>query len=202
MEINNNKTKSVSVLGKVDISDLIYRVKELSEADWDTQEDFEANYNKEKGALLNAKHIILKFSNKQIKPYSYFECSRWADWKDVLLPIMNKATEHYNYKNGFYSRVMLAKLAPKSFIRMHKDGDVSGTKPHKIHIPLITNNEVFFFAENERFNFKVNSAYEVNNSARHGAANNGSNERIHLIFEYLDFDAQTKEIQHQMNEIY
>lgn len=198
MEVNNNKTKVVRHLGVIDTSNLKRRVEKLSEEEWDTKEDYDANYNKTREALSSAKHIIFKFSNKQVKPFEYFECSRWKDWKDVLLPVMDQATSQYNYKRGFYSRVMLAKLTAKSFIRMHTDGDESGTKPHKIHVPLQTNESVFFFVEEERFHFEENFAYEVNNSARHAAANNGETDRIHLIFEYLNIDDQLPEIKDQI----
>lgn len=198
MEVNKYKTKIVRNLGNVDISRLKHKIDQLKESDWDTEEDYKANYNKERTALLGTKHLIFKFSNKQVTPYEYTEYSRWMDWKEELLPLMDAATKPYNYDHGVYTRVMLANLPSKAFIRMHTDGDEAGTKPHKIHIPIQTNDSVYFFIEEERFHFEEGSAYEVNNSAKHAVANGGETDRIHLIFEYLDFNAQTKEIQQQI----
>ena len=64
MEINNNKTKSIRNLGRLNIEKLIAKINLLSDEDWDTDEDFRANYNKRPGSALNTtQHIILRFSN-------------------------------------------------------------------------------------------------------------------------------------------
>lgn len=199
METNVHKTEGIRELGSIDIALLKKKVEQLSDIDWDTEEDYAANYNKDKGALLNTSHIILKFSNKQSNPFQYFECSRWKEWSEVLLPIMDQATSQFDYAHGFYPRVMLAKLSPKKFIGTHTDGDDSGSIPHKVHIPLETNKNSYFFIEEQRFNLLEGFAYEVNNRLKHSVANNGTTDRIHLIFEYLDFDAQSEVIKHQVN---
>ena len=201
MEINKNKTDSVRPLGKVDISSLKNKIALLKEEDWDTVEDYKANYNKKSNSVLNTtKHIILRFSNKQTTPFSYRSYSKWDDWKSLLLPILNDATNSYGYTRGVYTRVMLAKLPPKSFIAPHTDGNAKGSIPHKIHIPLQTNDAAFFYIEGEKFILKEGEAYEVNNSAKHSVANSGNTDRIHLIFEYLDYNAQSKMIQEQINQ--
>jgi len=165
------------------------------------------NYNKTKAqnsqntkkALHDTKHIIFQFVNKQQSTFQYIECSRWKEWSHILLPIMDKATEYLGYTNRYYPKVMLANLPSKKFIKPHTDGNTAGYIPHKIHIPIITNADAFFFLENERYHFQEGIAYEVNNGKKHSVVNNGDSERIHLIFECLDFDLQTKEIQEQIN---
>jgi hypothetical protein len=177
-------------------------IKELDDLDWDTDEDFEINYNKHKslnrGALNFTKHIIYRFTNKKETPFSYIESSRWNQVASIILPIMDEATNYLNYKNRYYPKVMLANLPAKNFIPPHIDGDKSGYIPHKIHIPIQTNKEAFFFLNSEKFHFEQSKAYEVNNGKKHGVANNGDSDRIHLIFECLDFDLQSEEIQHQI----
>lgn len=198
MEINNWKAKGILNLGEVDVQSVLSKLKELTTDDWDTEEDFYVNYNKGKKALSHTKHITLKFSDKKKKPYQYKTLSRWNNWEPYLLPLMEEIVNYYNYENGCFPRVMLANLPPKGFIAPHTDGDESGSIPHKIHIPLQSNEESFFFLEEQKFHLKVGSAYEVNNSIKHAVANGGKTERIHLIFEYLDFDAQTNIIQQQI----
>ena len=120
MEINHHKTDSILNLGKVDIQAISQEVDRLTVEDWDRPEDFEANYNKNPNTVLsNTSHIIYRFSNKQVNPFTYKSYSRWERWKDILLPIMNQATAPYHYPKGVYTRVMLAKLSPKSFIPPH-----------------------------------------------------------------------------------
>lgn len=198
MEVNCHKTSSVVSIGRVDLAPLRLKMKQLRAMDWDTEEDFEANYNKGKGALNATQHIILKFSDKQTSPFQYFELSRWKDWKEVVEPIMNQSTKHFGYANGYFPRVMFAKLPPKSFITPHTDGTNAGSIPHKIHIPIQTNESSYFYVEDEKFHLNEGVAYEVNNAVKHSVVNNGKTDRIHLIFEYLDFDAQPEIIQKQM----
>lgn len=201
MEINHHKAASILDLGRVEIEPLIQKLALLTEKDWDTQEDFEANYNKGKGALNNTEHIIFKFSNKQVTPFEYFNCSRWEEWKNILMPILEQATLEYQYKNGFFTRVMLAKLPAKSFIFPHIDGNELGSIPHKIHIPIQTNEQTYFYVESIKYKLKAGWAYEVNNSVMHSAVNNGETDRIHLIFEYLDYNQQTETIKKQLEKV-
>ncbi len=200
MEINHRKTSSVLDLGKVDIQELCNKVKLLNDSDWDTEEDYETNYNKGRGALNTTQHIILRFSNKQRDPFEYYETSRWKKWKSILEPVLSQSTKKYGYSNGFFPRVMLAKLPAKSFITPHTDGTANGSIPHKVHIPIQTNEHSFFYVEDERFHLKQGQAYEVNNAAKHSVVNNGNSDRIHLIYEYLDYDIQSIEIKNQMDK--
>jgi len=202
MEINLNKTENIHEINFLDITELQIKVSQLIEEDWDTKEDFEVNYNKakdsKKGALNSTQHIIFRFTNKQSMPFQYVECSKWDNWKSTLLPIMNKATEYFNYKNRYYPKVMLANLPPKKIIRPHIDGNKIGYVPHKIHVPIQTNESAFFFLKTKQFHFKKGVAYEVNNGKKHSVVNNGNTNRIHLIFECIDYDIQTEMIKTQI----
>jgi len=201
VEINKNKTDSIRLLGSLAIGELKNKVALLNEEDWDTPEDYKANYNKKPNSVLNTtKHIILRFSNKQIEPFQYFSCSRWKEFSPILLPILDEVTKSFSYKKGVYTRVMLAKLPVKSFIAPHTDGNETGSIPHKIHIPLQTNAAAFFYIDGIKYQLKEGEAYEVNNAVKHSVVNTGNTDRIHLIFEYLDYDIQSEIIQQQIDK--
>lgn len=189
LEYTPNKTESIKYLGKFNILSLKKKVLSLPEDYWDKKIDFEANYNKTL-ALDQTKHIIFRFADKRTSPYRYFSLPAWDDWKSVLLPVMDQVVEQYGYNNGFYPRVMFAKIPPGGFIRPHVDGIPPKVGGHKIHIALKTNQECYFYMVPERFHFKEGEAYEVNNAATHSVINNGNTVRIHLIFEYLNIDIQ------------
>ena len=203
MEVNFNKTQSIEELGSFDISNLKLKVQELNNEDWDTNEDYEMNYNKSKtnnrGALNFTKHIIYRFTNKKENPFIYLASKRWDNFKELLLPLMDSVTENLKYKNRYYPKVMLAKLPVDNFIPPHVDGDSKGYVPHKFHIPIETNDACFFFLDSVKHHFKEGYAYEVNNGKTHSVINSGKTDRIHLVFECLDFDAQSEEIQHQID---
>jgi len=189
----------MKVLAKLDITELQKEVAQITPDQWDTKEDFEVNYNKHsKGALRSTQHIIFKFSNKQEEGFTYFEGSRWKKWEKVLMPIMDQATALYSYSNGYYPKVMLAKMPPNTFIPPHTDGDKRGYTPHKIHVPLITNSRCHFFEEEKKYHLEVGQAYEVNNGVRHSVVNGGSTDRIHFIFEYLNLDLQIPKLKERM----
>lgn len=199
MEINNHKTPSIRFLAEVDVTTLVERLHDIR---WDTVSDFEANYNKNaKSALKDTQHSILKFSDKREKEIRYFNTDEWSRWRNLLLPVMEEATKPYAYKSGFYPKVMFAKLPVSSFILPHVDGDLRGHVPHKIHVPLATNHQSFFFLDKEKHHFEVGKAYEVNNGRNHRVVNGGTTNRIHLIFEYLNADIQPEYIKAQISRL-
>jgi hypothetical protein len=188
-EINPNKTAAVRELGPVDLGTVPTDVLATPDDAWDTADDFEANYNK-RGALRDAAHIVLRFCDRRRRPAPCYDMPVWEQWAPRLLPIMEAAVTRYGYARGFFPRIMLARLPAGAFIAPHVDGEPSGNRPHKIHVPLLTNADTYFFVDERRYHFAVGHAYEVNNAARHAAANRGQSDRVHLIFEYLDASLQ------------
>ena len=188
-EINPLKTTTVRDLGRVDLGLVPADVLATPDRAWDTPDDFAANYTK-RGALRAASHIILRFCDRRLRPAPCYDMPAWAQWAPRLLPIMDAAVKPYGYAHGFYPRIMLARLPPGAFVAPHTDGEPSGNRPHKIHVPILTNADTYFFVGDQRYHFEPGYAYEVNNSARHGAVNGGHSARVHLIFEYLDASLQ------------
>lgn len=69
---------------------------------------------------------------------------------------------------------------PSTKIQLHLDND----EFLKIHIPIITNPNAWFFFEDEKFNLEIGSAYLVNTILPHGTFNEGDTDRVHLIFKF------------------
>jgi hypothetical protein len=69
---------------------------------------------------------------------------------------------------------------PNTKIDLHPDND----EFLKIHIPIITNPDAWFLYEDEKFNMQVGNAYLVNTTILHGTYNQGSTDRIHMIFKF------------------
>jgi aspartyl/asparaginyl beta-hydroxylase (cupin superfamily) len=83
---------------------------------------------------------------------------------------------------------MLARMAPGGVIHPHRDANPAAKWPHKIHVPLTTNDKTVFFVKDKAYHFPVGHAVEVNNMDSHAVRNDGDSDRIHLIFEYYDLD--------------
>ena len=82
--------------------------------------------------------------------------------------------------------MMLARLAKGGVIEKHVDGAGSNLLTHKIHVPLVTNEKVWFEVGSTVFHLEPGLAYELNNIRPHGVRNDGDHDRIHLIFEIMD----------------
>ncbi len=179
----SSKTKTVRDLGIVDVSSITKDILMIPESVWEEENNNKPN----KFAVLDAtKHIVFKFVSKLDSPSSMFELPIWNKWKSILLPVLKQAVKPYEYRNGEFSRIMLAKLPAGCEIKEHRDGGVGETSPHKIHIPITTNLKAKFSVDDIKYHFEVGRAYEVNNATIHSAINLGEEDRIHLIFEYFN----------------
>ncbi len=180
---NPHKTKSVKELGPVDISGIKGAILEIPEEVWNLENQDKPNKFTE---LHKARHIVFRFVENMQDCTVYYDRPIWDEWKDKIQPVLDEAVKPYGYENGEFSRIMLARLEAGGEIAAHKDGSKAATFPHKIHIPIQTNDKVFFFANPKMYSFKEAHAYEVNNLDVHYAENGGDEDRIHLIFEYFN----------------
>ena len=180
---NPRKTESIRRLGPVDIAALREAVLRIDEARWDAENADKPNRFE---ALDRTRHIVFRFvSNFQDWRDSY-DRPLWAEWKGMLEPVLAQAVRDYGYKDAAFPRVMLARMAPGGVIKPHRDANPAAKWPHKIHVPLVTNDKVTFFVDGVGYHFPEGEAVEVSNMAVHAVENAGDTDRIHLIFEYYD----------------
>ena len=180
---NPRKTESIRRLGPVDIAALREAVLRIDEARWDAENADKPNRFE---ALDRTRHIVFRFvSNFQDWRDSY-DRPLWAEWKGMLEPVLAQAVRDYGYKDAAFPRVMLARMAPGGVIKPHRDANPAAKWPHKIHVPLLTNDKVTFFVDGVGYHFPEGEAVEVSNMAVHAVENAGDTDRIHLIFEYYD----------------
>ena len=58
---------------------------------------------------------------------------------------------------------------------------------HRIHIPIITNDQVIFHIDKIPFFLEEGKVYEINNQKLHSVENNSNFDRVHLIIDILPF---------------
>jgi hypothetical protein len=185
MQPNPRKTTSVRRLGQVDVSDLRKAVLALPEATWDAENADKPN---KFGALDATRHIIFRFVSNLMDWRESYDRPLWEDWRPLIEPVLAAATAPYGYAHADYPRIMLARMAPGGVIQPHRDTNPAAKWPHKIHVPLVTNDQVMFFVDGATYHFGEGEAVEVNNMGMHAVQNRGTSDRIHLIFEYYDRD--------------
>lgn len=185
LEANPRKTSLVRPLGKVDIAALREKVLAIPEDVWNAENASKPNRF---GALDATRHIIFRFVANFRDWRGADDKPLWAEWRALIEPVLKAATEPYGYANGDFPRIMLARMAPGGVIHPHRDENPAAKWPHKIHVPLLTNEGVVFYVQGKPHHFPEGEAVEVNNMGMHAVENRGATDRIHLIFEYYDRD--------------
>jgi len=182
---NPRKTTSVRYLGPVDITALRAAVLAIPEQVWDAENADKPNRFE---ALDKTRHIVFRFVNTFNDWRESYDRPSWTQWRALIEPVLAQATKPYGYARAAFPRVMLARMAPGGIIKPHRDANPAAKWPHKIHVPLVTNDRVTFFVDGVGYHFKEGEAVEVSNMAVHAVENAGGSDRIHLIFEYYDLD--------------
>lgn len=180
---NPRKTTTIRRLGAVDIAALKAAVLAIPEAVWDAENADKPNRF---DALDKTRHIVFRFVDSTRDWRGSHDRPAWADWQALLVPVMQAAVAPYGYAGGQFPRVMLARMAPGGEIKPHRDANAAAKWPHKIHVPLLTNDKVTFYVDGIGYHLPEGEAAEVNNMGVHAVKNAGDGDRIHLIFEYFD----------------
>lgn len=184
-EPNPRKTTSIRRLGTVDISRLREAVLALPQSVWDAENASKPNRF---GALDATRHVVFRFVSNFNDWRDSYDRPIWVEWRSILEPVLEAATADYGYRRGAFPRVMLANMAPGGVIHPHRDANPAAKWPHKIHVPIQTNQDVTFYVDGVGHHFQEGEAVEVNNMGLHAVENRGGADRIHLIFEYYDLD--------------
>ncbi|HEY5612356.1 MAG TPA: aspartyl/asparaginyl beta-hydroxylase domain-containing protein [Lysobacter sp.] len=185
MQANPRKTTSIRHLGEIDVVALREAVLAIAEDLWDAENADKPNRFE---ALDRTRHIVFRFVNNFQDWRQSYDRPLWAQWRALIEPVIAQSVKPYGYARAESPRVMLARMAPGGVIKPHRDANPAAKWPHKIHVPLLTNDKVTFFVDGVGYHFREGEAVEVGNMAVHAVENAGDSDRIHLIFEYYDLD--------------
>jgi len=173
---------------------IVERLQSLGEAVW-TPRGQSSNVRLQRAFHddLGVKQVILIFCDDLLQ--RSFEMPWWEDWRDLLMPLFVKAGVTNEEQ---VVRCLFAKLPVGVEIPAHHDTGLWTTRTHRMHIPLVTScqdgpeeTEVVFRAgiseaAMERYKFEEGAIVELNNRAKHAVKNNWDQDRIHLIFDFLE----------------
>lgn len=190
MQANPRKTTSIRSLGHVDITALREAVLDIAEDVWDAEDADKPNRFE---ALDRTRHIAFRFVDNFQDWRQSHDRPLWAQWRALIEPVLAQSVKPYGYARAAFPRVMLARMAAGGVIKPHRDANPAAKWPHKIHVPLLTNDKVTFFVDGVGYHFAEGEAIEVGNMAVHAVQNAGDSDRIHLIFECYDLDQPAPE---------
>ena len=108
----------------------------------------------------------------------------WHYFAREAEPIVRQVVNAHYPQNGQVIRAMLAKLVAGGVIGRHRDEHPSFAIGHRVHVPLITNDQVDFTINDEVFHLAEGVAYEVSNLDYHSVVNRSTEDRVHFIFDY------------------
>lgn len=177
------KPEAVLNLGEVDPAPLAALLEKMSDKTWSLENSGKPN---DYFCFHHTRHILLRWIQPQTDPRDSIDEAAWPFISPMALPIMEHCVQRYGFKRPSFPKVMFARLESGHRIDEHYDSGSTNYLTHKIHVPILTNDQVLFSIGDESFHMKVGNAYEVNNVERHGVVNAGESDRVHFIFEVFD----------------
>ena len=126
--------------------------------------------------------ILIKFAGgldnePEIQPH-------YAEFEEQLRPVVDHIASYYQ-DNGFVLRILLAKLRASGRIDEHVDIGYSLLNVHRIHIPVITNEHIVFYVGGTTAQMRAGEFWEIDNGQKHAVENNGAEDRVHLIVDWM-----------------
>lgn len=184
MFTNIHKPQTIENLSfKVDAKEIECLLDCIDVGDWEVwqarQNRFPA-HNKTKTipllwVPLDVAFFSYQFQIKHEKYYNIFEIA--------LRGCCNFLTEKYQ---GEVFKILLVNLQPNASIEPHVDSGFSLEQTHRVHLPIVTNEQVFFTVDNHTINMKAGELYEINNLLLHSVENRSSLNRIHIIIDIIE----------------
>ena len=178
-------------IGSVDVSTLNEFVAKLTDEDWDRQNVRQKRYEVHKDTQFigivydedfrhqnGTRHPILNGLGPALNPVFKLVADYFESAPDILLKFGRPV-------QGYFIRVSLAKLKAGGEISEHRDMNFSLAHSHRVHLPLITNDDVDFNIGYETRNLKSGEIVEINNRRAHSVVNRGNEDRIHLILDWV-----------------
>ena len=93
-----------------------------------------------------------------------------------------------NLHNGEIAKAMFVNLAAGKKINEHSDNGLYLNTIKRHHIPIVTNDEVWFYVDGEKKNLKTGEIWEIDNTKLHKVENLSNKDRVHIIVDILPND--------------
>jgi hypothetical protein len=161
----------------VNVEPIKNKLEQITQAEWDKsgrEKTFEAH--------LQTKSLMLIYDD-DFRHYKPTYHSIYSRFEAELKPLLDTIANHFQH-NGFVVRVVFAKLQGHGRIPVHADIGYSLLKCHRIHVPIVSNDQSFFTVGGERKVMREGEMWEINNATLHEVDNQSDDDRIHLIIDW------------------
>jgi len=178
-------------IGDLDIADFRALVLGLTESQWDAfairQQRYEVHQHTQTIGLVYDPDFRHSHPTR-LPALEQFESD--------LLPVLWMAADHFEQSEhgrrlvadngaGYFIRASLVRLRAGCGIAEHRDMNYSLTHSHRIHLPIVSNDRVRFTVGKETLHLAEGQLYEINNRRLHSVQNDGAEDRVHLILDFV-----------------
>lgn len=178
-------------LGELNIRDLKTHILQFTEEDWGRNDIRQKKFETHKDT--NTIPLIFDEDFRHEDP-TYLPA--YKELEPLLRPIYTLINRHYNKslkhkrlqkKHGpaYPVRTIIARLKPGSVIPAHIDRNHTLTHGHRIHIPIVTDEKVYFGVGDSTQYLKEGEIWEINNRHIHQVENRSEIYRIHIIIDWV-----------------
>lgn len=178
-------------IGTIDVAELRQLVLDLTEDQWDSfsirQKRYEVHQHTQTIGLVydpDFRHShptrlpTLQLFETALRPALWMTADHFEETETGQQLIKQNGL-------GYFVRASLVRLKAGCSIAAHQDNNFSLTHSHRVHLPIVTNNEVQFTVGDETINMREGELFEINNRRMHSVHNNGGDDRVHLILDYV-----------------
>ena len=127
---------------------------------------------------------LLLIYDDDFRHYNPTYLDLYSQFADELKPLLDFIANNYQH-DGFVVRLIFTKLQGHGKIPTHCDKNYSLLKCHRIHVPIISNDHVFFWVGGEQKVMHPGEMWEINNATLHAVDNRSDEDRIHMIIDWV-----------------
>lgn len=170
-------------IGTYDVSDILERVKAYTDEQW-----LKESWRREKYAVHRSTQSIYLIMDEDGRHTDPTEHPALAENQDILYPLLGYVRSQFAQTTespGYFARMLFVKLLAGGAIPPHFDTGRTMRKSHRIHLPLVTNDGVKFVVGNTTKNLLPGEIWEINNRHKHTVMNNGTEDRVHMIMDFV-----------------
>ena len=162
----------------IDVRPIIKKLAQIPEDAWG-QSDREHQFE-----IHQQTQALLLIYDDDFRHYDPTYLDIYSQFEDELKPLLDFIAENYQH-DGYVVRLIFAKLQARGKIPRHADREYSLLKCHRIHVPIISNDDVFFTVGGEKRVMHPGEMWEINNATFHAVDNQNDEDRIHMIIDWV-----------------
>ena len=178
-------------IGDIDVTRFAQQAAKITDADWTADAFRQKTYEVHK--QTQTIRLIMDEDGRHRDPTYHPSYEIYKELVDPIETFIRRQFEQTlkakrlrkKHGRGYFIRMILVKLLANGSIPHHVDQGETLSKSHRMHLPIITNEQNLFSVGDTEMHMKAGELWEINNRREHGVVNGGSEDRTHLIVDYV-----------------